>query len=275
MSYSETINYDSSASLNFSATNVEVASSTLRLKDLGGGTYTTTAQLVTSQHQNTISSLTSFAESSTVPANTAIGYQLVLNGVAYWYSATLASWTKADGTYATTNSASTINAQASTLFSQLNLLVPQFLALNIWLDTTSSTARPVLTSNTVGYTWTNQNPSAISLVSVTGYLADLVTNIPLPTAAQPVTLLVSCDHAFFHGNHFVEPFTKSFAFSTLDGSVTASIMETATPGVKLNFAVSYYDGQSFKTSRLFSAIVPNQSAINLSNIGTVYPVDFG
>lgn len=275
MSYSELISYNASTALNFNTTLVEVASSTLRLKDQGGSTYTTTPQLVTSQHQNTITSLSSLAEVSTTPANTSITYQLCMNAVNYWYNATNAKWEASNGTVTQSNAASVINAHASTLFSDLALLVPQFLSLRIWLSTTSAAARPVLTSNTIGYGWVNQNPTVINLVTVTGYLADLLGNNPLPTVGAPVNLLVSCDRAFFHGNHFVEPFTKSFAFDVSTGVVTAAIIETATPGVKLNFSVSYYDGQSIRNSRLFSAIVPNQAAINLNDIGTIIVQDFG
>lgn len=275
MSFSGVLSYDSATQLNFNTTLVEVASSTLRLKDQGGGVYSTTPQLVTTQHQNTLTSLSSFAESSTLPANTITQYQLVLNGIAYWWNSTLAAWTTSDSTFATSNTPAVINSHASTLFSDLGLLVPQFLTLNIWLSTTVAGSRPVLTSNTIGYGWVNQNPTVINLVTVTGYLADLLGNNPLPTVGSPVNLLVSCDRAFFHGNHFVEPFTKSFAFNTSTGAVSASIIETATPGVKLNFSLSYYDGLSLRNTRLFAAIIPNQAAITLNNIATTLPVDFG
>lgn len=273
MSYSEVVTYNNSASLNFDSTKVNVTGGHLTL--LAPSPYTLTNPVVTSQHQNTISSLTSFSESSTLPADTAIQYQLVLNGIAYWYSAALASWVMADGTFATSNTAAVINSNASTLFSSLNLITNQFLSLNIFLSTTNTSNAPILTSNTIGYGWTNSNQSAINLVSVSGYLADLGASIPLPTSATPTQLLVSCDRGFFHGTNFVEPFTKAFSFSPTTGALSCSIIETETPGVKLKFSITYWDGESLKTSTLFSAIVPNQASISLSNLSSVFPYDFG
>lgn len=273
MSYSLTVNYDTAASLSFSSTNVEVASSTLRLKDLGGGTYTTTAQLVTCQEQVAIGALSSFSESSTVPGNTAITYQLVLGGVAYYYNATNSVWALAVGS-AQSSSASVINTNASTLFTSLNILTPQFLALNIYLSSTSGAARPVLTSNTIGYSWTNSSQTVMGQCVVSGYLSNLIAGLPAYNAAQPVQLTVSCDRAFFHGNNFIEPFTKNFSFDS-SGHVSASIIETATPGVKLNFYITFYDGTSIYSSKLFNAIVPNQAAIDIDNLSTLYPYNFG
>ncbi len=271
MGYSEVISYNSAAALSFDNTLVKISGGALTLV---GPAYTLTNPRVTSQHENTITTLSSFAEVSTLPANTAIQYQLVLNGVAHWYSAVLANWTTSDGTFAQSNTAAIINTNASTLISGLGLLTNQFLGLNIFLSTTNAANAPILTSNTIGYTWVNSNSSVINLVQVTGYLADLIGGNPVPTVAKPVQLLVSCDRAFFHGNHLVEVFTKSFSF---DNTVylSASIMETATPGVKLNFSVTYYDGFSLRTVRLFHAIVPNSPNINLSNLSSVYPYDFG
>lgn len=273
MAYQEVITYNSSTALNFNSSLVVVSGGALTLV---GSPYTTTNPQVTSQHQNTISALSSFAETSTKPALTAVQYQLVLNGTAYWWSAALAKWTAATiGSSATSNSATVINAHVSTLFSDLLLLTNQFLTLNIFLMTTSTLATPILATNTIGYTWVNSNASTINQCVVSGYLNNLAGNVPLPTAAHPAQLLVACDRAFFHGTNFIEPFTQSFSFSVVDGSLSASVIETATPGVPLNFSVTYWDGNSVRTSKLFNAITPNQPSISLSNLSSVYPYDFG
>lgn len=272
MSYSLTINYDSTSNFTFDSTKVEIASSTLRLKDLGGGTYTTTPQLVTSQNRFALSALSSFSESSTLPSNTSVSYQIILGSSAYYWNSVTSLWTATtSGDSTKTNSASVINSHASTLISDLAILTPQFFGLNVFLATTSISARPVLTSNTLGYSWAEQTASAPNECVITGYLMDLLGDVP---ASVDAVLLVSCDRGFFHGAHLIQPFTKQFAFNS-SGVVTASIIETATPGVKLNFSIVYSDGISTKTTRLFSAIVPNQSAININNLSTCYPYDFG
>jgi hypothetical protein len=199
-----------------------------------------------------------------------------MNAIAYYYNAANSTWAVAtNGNVAQSNSASVINTNVSTLFSSLNLITSQFLSLNIFLTTSNTSNAPILASNTIGYGWTNSNASTLNTVSVTGYLADLGASIPLPTTLKPVQLLISCDRAFFHGTNFIEPFTKTFNFSASTGALTCSIIETATPGVPLNFSITYYDGNSLRSSKLFNAIVPNQASISLSNLSSIYPYDFG
>lgn len=273
MSFSEVITYNSADPFSFDLTKVQFSAGTVHL--LNVPPYTVVPQLVTSQHQNTITSLTSFASVQGGGAGTSVNFQLVLNSLPYWWSAVLAKWTSADGTSATANSAAVINAHAGDLFTDLILITPQFLGLNIWLATSNNANTPTLTSTTIGYDWLNSVSTPMSNCLITGYLADLAGSIPLPTTAHPVQLLVSCDRGFFHGNNFIEPFTKTFNFSTTTGYVSASIIETATPGVKLKFAITYYDGSSLRTSQFFNAVVPNQPEVSLNNLSSIVPYDFG
>lgn len=272
MSYSETITYNSAASLNL-GTNAIIHSGALQLGP-SGGPYPTGSFVVTTQHVNSISALSSFAESSTLPSSTAIAYQLVLNGIEYWYNASIGSWAVADGTIATTNPASVINSNASTLFSSLALLVPQYLSLRIWLQTGNASNTPVLASNTIGYTWVNGNPGTISLCTVYGYLSDLLGNNPIPTMAQPISLQVSSPYSFMHSTHVVLPFTQRANFDNT-GYVSLPIIETATPGVPLNFSLTFYNGLSLVTQELFSAIVPNQPTIQVDSLSSAVPYNFG
>lgn len=239
-----------------------------------GGPYIVGNYLVTSQHENTISALSSFAESATTPANTAITYQLVLNGVIVWWDSSVSKWVVSDGTFAKSNSAAVVSAHVAALFTDLALLVPQFMQIRIYLTTTSTGATPVLTSNTIGYTWVNGNPTTISVCTVYGYLSDLLAGGALPSATQPISLLVSCDHAFFHSSHFVLPFTKSASFD-ITGYVQIPVIETATPGVPLNFSITYYDGLSIANVKLFNAIIPLQPTISLDSLTSVQPYNFG
>lgn len=274
MSYSQTITYDASASLNFDSTLVEVSAGTLRLKDLGGGTYTLTNPVVTSQHQNMLSALSTFTQVATLPANTAVQYQLVLDGQEYWYNSVAAAWGESDGSFTQSNLASAINSHASTLFSDLGLLVSQYVGLRIFLSTTNASNRPVLTSNTIGYTWSNGNPAVISQCLIFGYLSDLLGGPALPSTAHPINLTVSCDHAFLHGSRLVLPFSQSAAFDNT-GYVELSVIETATPGIPLNFAFTYYDGRSLTTAKLFNVIVPNTPTLSIDSLSTVIPYSFG
>jgi hypothetical protein len=272
MGYLETITYNSGAALNYSNL-VTISGGALTLA--GSSPFPTSNPVVTSQHQNTITALTSFAETSTLASGTSVTYQITLGGNPYWYNATLASWQAADGTFATSNTPAVINTNASTLISSLNILTNQFLGLRIFLNTTNTANAPVLNTNTIGYTWVNSNATAINQCVISTYLKNLVGAVPLPTVLTPAQLLVSSPYGFFHGTNFVEPFTKAFSFSTMDGSLSASVIETATPGVQLKFSLTYWDGSSVKNTFLFNAIVPNQSSISLSNLSSPIAYDFG
>lgn len=237
--------------------------------------YTLTPQVITTQHVNSLSALSSFAESSTTPANTTISYQIVLNGLIYWWNPTLAKWAPSDSTVAQSSSATVINSQASTLISDLALLTNQFFTLRIWLSTTNINNTPTLTSNTIGYSWVNSNPSTINSCTISANLKDLAGLVPLPTSTTTAALVIGSPIGFFHSGNFVEPFSKSFQFSTVDGSLSASVIETATPGQKLNFSITFWDGQSVRSVKMVNAIVPNQPSILLSNLTSPVQFDFG
>lgn len=273
MAFSDVWTYDTAASLSFDATKVMVTGGHLQF--LTPSPYTLTPQVITTQHQNSISALASFVESSSLPANTAITYQVVLNGLVYWWSATLAKWTLSDSTVAQSNTAAVINSHASALISDLSLLTNQFFTLRIWLSTTNTSNTPQLTSNTIGYSWANSNPATINQCIISANLKDLAGLVPLPTSTTTAALVIGSPVGFFHSGNFVEPFSKSFAFSTVDGSLSASVIETATPGQKLNLSVTFWDGQSIKSVKLNNAIIPNQPSILLSNLTSPVLYDFG
>jgi hypothetical protein len=242
---------------------------------INAGLYPTSNPLVTIPQRIPMSTFGGFTETATQPANTAIRYQIIANGLLYWWNPTKAKWDTSDGTYSQSSLASDIDFNSSAFFSDLNILTDVWFSFRFFLHSTGAST-PVWTSVDVEWFQTAATTSSIpNQCIITASLRDITGSVPLPTAAQPATLLIACDHAFFHGTNLIEPFTKSFAFSTSTGIVTADIIETATPGVKLNFAVTYYDGQSLRTVPLFRGIIPNQASINLSDIGTVNPVDFG
>lgn len=272
MSYQEIITYDTANALSFNSTLVEVVSGILRLKDLGGGTYSITNPTVTTQHVNVISALTGFSESVTAPSGSGTAYSVQINGINYYWNATTTVWTVADGTIACTNSASVINSHVSTLFSDLNLIGIQYFALTIFL-TSNGTARALLASDTISYSFTNQNPVTPNQCLLFANLTDLLGNIPAASTTQPIILYVSGYQSFFYGQTLILPFTKTATF--VNGSVQISVIETQTPGVLLEFSISYYDGISRASVKLFNAIVPNVSSAPLSSITRPRNIDFG
>lgn len=274
MSYSTTITYDTAASLNFDDDLVEIGGGVLRLKDQGGGVYTLVPQLVTSQYQIMASAFSTFAQSATTPANTSIGYQVVLNSIAYWYNPTSTDWeaVDTDNASAETNSASVINTNLSTLFTDLGIIETRYIGINIYLVTTDASARPLLASNTLTYTWANGNPEAIDQCLLYAYAQDLVGDIP--GTATEVTLHVSNTNGFLHGSKFIMPFTKSVAFNS-SGYAEISIIETETPGIPLQFSISFKDGYSKSDVRFINAIVPNTATAGINSLTIVEPYSFG
>lgn len=273
MSYSNILSYDSSGAFAFDSTLVEVASSTLRLLDLGASTYSTADPVTTSQHALMMATFTSFAESATKPAGSEIKYQLVINGSNYYYSSTATLWVASDGTYSQSNTATEVNANLSTLVANLGLTADFYVGLRVLLHSNGS-ARPALTSNTFGYTFTNPSAAVINTCQLYGYLNDLLGAIPTYDATKPTTLIVSSDKAFFHGTKLIMPFTKTANFNSA-GLVQLSVIETATPGMKLQVSISFYEGLSRKVVKLYNSIIPNTATLSINNLTTTQAMDFG
>lgn len=274
MAFQEVLTYDTAASLSFDTALVEIGGGVLRLKDLGGAIYSTANPSVSTQHRNMVSALTAFSEVKTVAGSDQVKYCLAINDKNYWYDTVNTLWTESNGTYAQSNLASEISANEATLFSQLSLVAPVYMGLLIFLHSATGLTRPSLTSNTLGYSFLNTAPIVINECLITAYLGDLLGDIPLFNSAQPTTLWISCDRAFFHGSRFIQPFTKSADFDST-GFAQLSVIETVTPGVKLSFGISYFDGISRKLTKLFSAIVPNTAGSTLNNITLTRYTDFG
>ncbi len=272
MSYTATITYDNAASLSFNTSLVEVGGGTVRLKDLGGGTYSTARPAVTSQLRFSISALTAFSASQSTPAGSSVAYQVTLGTTSYWYSSAEAAWIEASSP-SESNTAAEINTNASTLLSDLDLPSPQYFGIVFYL-VSNGTARPAVTSNTLSWTWTNGNLTAISQCLIYAYLSDLLGDVPAYDADKPIKLIVGSANAFLNGSRMVLPFSKEAEFDS-DGYAELSIIETTTPGIALEFNLSYYDGRSVSVIRLFNAIVPNQPTASINTLSTVVPYNFG
>jgi hypothetical protein len=260
--------------LSFNITNVEIGGAALRLKDLGGGTYSTGDDTVVMAHQLQATALGTFAESATKPANTEIKYTLLINSSPYWYNTVTATWEAATyGLYAESNTATEINTNLATLLSTLSIASAFYFGLRIHLHSTGS-ARPELASVTVGaYVFDYPSPTTISECLVTCYLSDLLGADYAYDATKPARLIVKNSRAFHHGSKLIQALTKSALFDS-NGRAQLSVIETETPEEYVEFQVTYYEGEYLKTIRYQKAIVPNQPAANLNNITTPERLDF-
>jgi hypothetical protein len=272
VSLSTVITYDTAGQFIFDSTLVEVSGGTIRLLDLGGATYSTANPAITTSQNLSFNALSSFAESSSVSGSDLVKYQLIINGTSYYWSTT---WQAADGTYATTSTAAQINTNRATLFSDLSLPTgPLYLSLRVFLHSATGATRPTLTSNTLGYTFLSPSATSITQVVVYGYLKDLLGVAQAGSSTQPILFHVKSDKAYMHGNTLVEPFDKT---ATVDatGYFSLSVNETETPGKKLQFFITYYEGISRKSIQFVNAVIPNTPTNALSSFTQVRSVDFG
>lgn len=274
MSYDTNLSYDDAASFNFDPAFVAVVASTLKLKDLGGGTFTTTPQLITSQFRTPSSGLTGFTETVATPSGTAITYQIVLNEVAVFWNSVSEVWMPVVNTFTDANTHSQINTNAATLFSDLAVFETAYLGLNVILTTTNASATPAVAANDILSSFANGNPTSINQCLVYAYLSDLVGGLPINALSKPISLIVSSEAAFLHGSKLILPFSKEVFFNS-DGYVQILLIETQTPGIEIGFAFKYYDGFSATNVRLFNAIVPNVATRGINSLTTVVPFNFG
>ena len=274
MSFTTKFTFDDATHFTFDSDLIEVSGGTIRLLDLGGATYSTANPSVTTQFRFMATDFNSFAETTSVSGSDAVKYILKINGVNYWYNATSTDWEESDGTYSQSNTGSVINTNATTLKADIGLTGFFYVDVTAFLHSDDGSTRPTLTDLTVGTDFVELSPTAISECVVTAYLRDLLGDVPTLTASQPATLYVKNNRTFMHGETLVVPFTKSAAFNS-SGVASLSVIETATPGEKVEWGVSYFDGNSRKFVYFEPAEIPNEASAALSSIASVRTNDVG
>lgn len=266
--------YDTTAHFTFDATKVEVSGSTVRLKDLGGATYSTSNPTVTSQFRIPFTTITAFAHTASTPAGSEVKYTLRIDGTDYWYNASDATWEESAGTYAQSNTQAEISAALATLVSDLSLSGNHWLTVKAFLHSDAGSARPTITDVTVTASHTEEAADAINECLISAYLTDLFGADYVHDPDFPVRLNVKNHRPFFHGNSLVRPFLKSVDFDS-SGYAEISIVETETVGENLDFFITYYEGPTLKQVPLTRNQVPNQATASLSEIAIVRSDDVG
>lgn len=109
---------------------------------------------------------------------------------------------------------------------------------------------------------------SIATCTISASFSNLAPAVPNSPTLQAY-LLVKSGGSFFHGTTLVGPFEQRAAFDPTAGTVSVVVIETTTPGKKLEFSVVYTDGIRKKVIRFKPAIVPNQSTANLSDLTEV------
>lgn len=108
----------------------------------------------------------------------------------------------------------------------------------------------------------------ITTVTITCKVKDLTDDI-VDMEALAAKLHVRCHRSFIHGTTLIGPFEKSASFDD-QGDVSLEVVETATPGVKLEFFITMNEGKS-KRSIYFEPVIvesspSSQSLLSIANV---------
>lgn len=275
MGFSTVVTYDNANHFSFDTDLLEVSGGVLRLKDLGGGTYSTANPSAETQHQIMASSLSALAETKSAAGSDQVKYQLLINDVAHYYDTSTSTWEQASGAnYSEANTAAEISAALADLTTQLSLIGSFYVRLRVFFHSASGTTRPSLTNNTFTYAMLYGSPPTISECLIYAYLSDLLGADYVHDSSRPATLHVKNDRPFFHGSKLIRPFRKSAAFNS-SGYVELSVIETETPGEYLELFVTYYEGSSMKSLLFLPCLIPNAPTRPLNQIAPLRDMDVG
>ena len=106
-------------------------------------------------------------------------------------------------------------------------------------------------------------------------LCDLQNAAPTIDPNNPPKLYVSNDRGFLQGTNVVYPFSQSVSFDA-NGEATIEVIETQSTGEKLEFAITFPNGDSIESFRFPPSVVPDAKHANLSDVvnGTALLEDF-
>ncbi len=270
MAHSTVITYNDTAEQVFDATKILEATG---FKLINTPPYASDSPTVISGAFYQISNLTSFAASITEPAGTSITFALMIDGIKYFWNSTAATWAVADGTTSQSNTAAVINTNAAALKTDLDFLGLKNLQIVAFLNS-DGTDTPTLTSVTIGHEADTNVGNSISECNISATIKDILGDLVTDTATFVATLIIQNEVAFKHGNNLIFPFTKTKAFDS-SGNVSLSVIETETPGQKLQYSVIFQENNRTRTIRFNPAVVPDLASSNLLSITVPLSFDFG
>lgn len=251
---------------NFSLTNVIIFNTVQHTANFPGEIprasetlYSTQTPSILSNAAVPMGALVNFIETAIKPPNTAIQYQVVVNGQYRWWNG--AAWANSDGSYAQSNLATVINTNGPTL------IVPPGanIQVNALLNSILGNATPILSSIEEDYTFGVAPPVQPPQCLVYLFLESILGSLIISNAMLNVELTQST----VISGYVVPAFKISVPFSTL-GFAQVSLVSTNTTSVKYNFSITYTDAFNNQRTVLFnSAIVPTQLSASLTALTTV------
>lgn len=228
-----------------------------------GQTYPTSGPSIGPNSALTMDSLSAFTDVESASGSDAVGYYLVIGSTPMWWNG--AAWATSNMSFAQTNPASVINANASSLPISLGASVTPFAVLH---SATGSTT-PTLASLTLTYDFFGPQPTPPNTCDVFGYILD-ENEMPIVGA----TVAVTNPTTFFNGNVAIAQGVRTVK-TDIDGYFSMTLVETASVTVPapalLMFSVTYTQanvGAGFTPTTFSwgSAVIPNQPSANITTL---------
>lgn len=257
------IQFTTQSNFSFDNTLVTMGSTGVKLL-VAAGVYPTSNPKVSMVNPLTMSSISSFVETSaTYTAPDAIQYIINVAGTDYYWSG--AAWTVSNGTYAQSNTASVANAHVAHASMNTLLTGGQKVLIKTFLHSNSGSSTPLLTTVSMTYVFVAIKPSDPSICVVYLWLKDI---LDIDIGSVQVAMFAAKNIlGFKYNSFFVPPVNKSVSFDS-NGKAEMAIVETQTPGVNMNFSVTYLIGKTTNQIDFAPCIVPNQGSVALTSITT-------
>lgn len=258
-----TIAYNIPSSFVYDNSKIQVQNNVAQLA--GTGPYDTTNPNILSTTEIDLSAISGFLESSVVSGSDAITYTLRINGTDYYWNGS--AFVTSNISYSQSSSAATITSHLAD--SSLTALIGSGAKVFIraFLHSNSGTTTPTLTSLAMTYNFFPFTPAAPPLTTVFLFLTDILDDL-IGTAFNAKLSVTNIAH-FKYGNWIILPFNKTVSFNS-SGYASINLMETASVGALLNFAITYTDNS--KTTRQINfipCVIPNAGAIALTQITNI------
>jgi hypothetical protein len=254
--------YNTTSGFTFSNTSqIQISANAASLINNTG--YSTANPWVLETFQMQASALSGFSETASYSGSDATGYTILVNGADYYWNGS--AWVSSNGTYAQSNTASTINSHCSDSSMGTLLGSGNYVQVRAFIHSATGATSPSITGISLTYTFAAIRPSSPTQCTVWCYLEDILGNIV--GSVQNAYMSVAQKDPFIYGQFVVAPFTKSVAFNS-SGYAVMILDETTTPGVPVQFSISYNIGTTSNQINFIPCMVPNSGAVALTSIST-------
>lgn len=254
--------YNTTSGFTFSdSTLIRIYANSANLVNNSG--YSTANPNVLASFQMQATSVSGFIETANYGGSDNVQYTLLINGSDYYWSGS--AWVSSDGTYAHSNTATTINSNCTDSSLATLLGTGSYLQVRAFIHSASGTTTPTLSGISITYAFAAIRPSNPAQCTVWVYLEDILGNVV--GSIQQANFSVTQKDPFIYGQFVVAPFTKFVAFNS-NGYAQLILDETQTPGYQALFSITYQMADTFKQINFIPCTIPNSGACALTSITT-------